>query len=149
SLDVTPAGAPGQTRMWRRSLHETVTKPDDRLDVMACRAQLEPQAADMGVDAARLDLALIAPDPLEQALAGQHPSRPLDEVAEQLELLVGEPDLLSPIAHDVGFELDLPVLVPVALRRLAAPLETAQSHPAARGELLQAERLDHVVVGAH
>ena len=63
---------------------------------------------------------LVAPDALEQPLARQHAAGALDHVAEQLELLVREPDLLAPVAHDVGVELDLPVLVAVALRRLAA-----------------------------
>src|SRR5262245_36245872 len=128
-------------RLWRRSLHEPVAQADDSLDVVAGRPQLQPQPADMGVDAAGLDLALVAPHPLQQALARQHAPRALHEVAEQLEFLVGEPDLLATVAHDEGVELDLPVLVPVALRGLAAALAAAQGHPAARRELLQAERL--------
>src|SRR5262245_13495751 len=105
-------------RLWRRSLHESIAQADDRLDVVARRPQLQPQPAYVGVDAARLDLALEAPHPLEQPVAGQHAPCALDQVAEKLELLVGEADLLSPIADDEGVELDLPVLVPVALGRL-------------------------------
>ena len=70
---------------------------------------------------------LVAPHALEQALAREHAARPLDHVAEQLELLVGEADLLAAVAHDVGVELDLEVLVAVALRRLAAAASARRS----------------------
>ena len=103
----------------------------------------------MGVDAARLDVALVAPDALQQPVAGEHASRAFDHVAEELELLVGEPDLLAAVARDVGVELHLEVLVAVALGRFSRRAGPAQGHSAARGQLLQAERLHQVVVGPH
>src|SRR6266568_8820148 len=115
-------------------LDETIPKPDHGLDVVASRAELQAEPADVGVDAARLDVALVAPDPLQEPIAGEHAPRPLDHGAEELELLVGEPDLLAAVAHDIGIELHLEVLVAVALGRLSRGADPAQGHPAARGQ---------------
>jgi hypothetical protein len=52
----------------------------------------------VGVDAAGVDVGLPPPDTLEEPLAGQHAPGPLDHVAEEIELLVGETDLLAPVA---------------------------------------------------
>src|SRR5258706_6753116 len=130
-------------------LDETIAQSDHGLDVVAGGAELQAQAPDGGVDAPRLHLALVAPPALEQPLTGQDAPRPLDHEAEELELLVGQADLLAPIAHDVRVELHLEVLVPVPLRGLARGTGPAQGHSAARGQLFQAERLHHVVVGPH
>ena len=42
-------------------------------------------------------------------------SRRLHQRAEEVELLVGEPHLLAVVADEVGVELHLEVLVPIAL----------------------------------
>ena len=60
---------------------------------------------------------VVAPDALQQALAGEHAAGPLQHAAQQLELLGGEPDLAAAVPDDVGVELHLEVLVLVALRR--------------------------------
>ena len=58
--------------------------------------ELHPQAADVRVDAARVHVGVVvAPDPLQQPLAGEDAARPLDHAAEQLELLGGEAELGS------------------------------------------------------
>jgi len=52
-----------------RLLAKAVAQAHDRLDVAAGGAQLEAQAPDVGVDAAGLDVARVAPDALQESLA--------------------------------------------------------------------------------
>src|SRR5262245_18373984 len=96
-------------------LQEPVAEADHGLPVVAGGTELQPQPPYVGVDAASLDLVLVAPHPLDEPFADQHAARALEHVAEQLEFLVGEPDLLAAVAHDEGVELHLEVLVPIAL----------------------------------
>src|SRR5262249_56801847 len=90
--------------------HEAVAEADDRLDVVARGPELQPQPADVGVDAAGLHVGVVAPDVLEQPLAGDHAPGALHHVAEQLELLRGEAHLLAAVADEVRVELYLEVL---------------------------------------
>ena len=73
----------------------------------------------------------------------------LHEHAEQLELLGRQAQLAPAVAGHVGVELDLEVLVPVSLGAFRLRPAPPQRHPAARGQLLEAQRLHHVVVRAH
>src|SRR6187401_1658246 len=74
--------------------NEAVADTDHGLDVVARGTELRAQAPHVGVDAARVHLGVLAPHPVEQAFPGEHASGALHHVAHELELLVGEPDLL-------------------------------------------------------
>src|SRR5580692_11132642 len=80
----------GDAPEWR-SIDEPVAQPDDGLDLAAGGAQLAPEAPDVDVDGARLDQALVAPDPLQQPVARHHPVLVLHQVLEELEFAAGEP----------------------------------------------------------
>ena len=105
------------------------------------------QPPDMHVDGAHLDLRILAPDPVEQLLAREHPARMLQEMPQQAEFGRAEMDRLAGARHAVGGEVhrDIGVAQHVVGRvRLGAPDHRAQP----RHQFARAERLDDIVVGA-
>ena len=60
----------------------------------------------MDVDGARVAVLGVAPDVLEQRLAGEHPAGRAGEGAEDLELDVGDPDLLLAQGDHAAVEVD-------------------------------------------
>ena len=61
---------------------------------MGSLLQLLAQVPDVDVDGARVAVLGVAPDVLEQGLAGEHAAGRAGEGAEDLELDVGDADLL-------------------------------------------------------
>src|ERR687886_842362 len=135
-------------RMGMRSSTEHVAGAADRVQQarLAAGLELTPQVGHEHLDRVRGRERVVAPDLLEQPLAGPDDALVAHEVLEQLELALGELDLaLGP--------LDL-VRVRVQRQvaddeRRAAPRRPAAQERAQAGEqLLALERLDEVVVGA-
>ena len=75
-----------------RLFHKPITQPHDSFDLLARRAKLGAQPADMDVDRSRFDEPVVAPHALEQAIAREHAVAVLDEETEQLELAARQPD---------------------------------------------------------
>src|SRR4051794_28011351 len=72
---------------------EAVADATQRLDVCAGFAELLAQALDVGIDGARCDIGIDAPDIAEQGIARLHAAAPRQECIEQAELERGEADL--------------------------------------------------------
>ena len=68
---------------------------EEELGLLRVALELLPQVADVDVDGARVAVLGVAPDVLEQGLAGEHPAGRAGERAEDLELDVGDADLLA------------------------------------------------------
>src|SRR6185436_11473359 len=103
-------------------LDESIPEPDHGFDVVPAQTQLGPQPTDVSVDTAQIDLRVVAPDAVEEALPGEHAPGALDEDAEQLELLGREAQVGPAVARDERIELHLEVRVAITLggRRLRA-----------------------------
>src|SRR5688572_21553636 len=112
--------------------------------------ELHPQPANVGVDAARVHVRIVvSPDPLQEPVTSENAPWPLHHAAQQLELLGGEADLGAAVPHGIGVELHFEVFVLVSQDAARLRPFAPQRGAAARGELLHAEGLHHVVVGAH
>src|SRR5712691_2681661 len=113
---------------------------DDRL-----RAELLPQAGHVDVDHVRARVELVAPDRRQEVLLGDGLSRVADQLPQQQELALRERD-------GPGAVVDLPAhqVDPQAadLERPGAEPGRADAHPHALQQLVEAERLGHVVVRA-
>src|SRR4051795_1391150 len=135
-------------RTGRRSSTQHVPRAADRVQQarLAAGLELAPQVRDEDLDRVRRRERVVAPDLLQEALAGDDDALVAHEVLEELELALGELDLALAA-------LDL-VRVGVQRQvgddeRRAAPRGPAAQQRAQPGEqLLALERLDEVVVGA-
>src|SRR5688572_3007908 len=120
----------------------------DRDEVGHERRQLFAQPPDMHVHRPRASSVAVAPDVAEQQVAGEYTVTVLQEVAQQHELLRREFYVLAVLGHRVRGEVDgqRSDREPGVLRFGAAhaPHERAN----AGDELIRAERLGNVVVGA-
>src|SRR5262245_29941059 len=127
-------------------ISEPVTHASHREEVLRlARVALEllAQVADMDVDRARVAVGGVAPDLLEQHLAGHHAARGAGERREDLELHVGQPDLRATSADGPALEVDLEVAGadrPVAARAATEHLDSAQGRLHAAAELADGER---------
>src|SRR5690606_22838727 len=68
---------------------------DDALGVRRIRLDLGAQALDVHVEGLGVPDVVVAPHPVDQGVAGQHPTRVLGQQREQLELLERELHLLT------------------------------------------------------
>ena len=92
----------------------------------------------------------VAPDALEQLIAGQNEATVVEQLPEEVELLRGELDLIGSDFHLSPAGVDAEIAVPELLALVAAPLGrgAAQNRLYARDELTGVERLRQVVVRA-
>src|SRR4051812_23615763 len=113
---------------------------------LAARLELAPQVGDEDVDRVRRRHRVVAPDLVEQALAGDDQALVAHQELEQLELPVGQLDLALAAVNlaRVGVEDEIAHLHRGGAARRAA----AQQRPDPRQQLLALEWLDQVVVGA-
>src|SRR5207248_7812052 len=128
-----------------------VAEPADRLDRNLVRrlwGELLPQVADVELDLIGRDAVRVAPDELEQLVAAQHLVGMADERRQELELERGELDGAVVDGDDALGEVDRQVAVRVGRLLSLACAGAPQQRLDARNELLAAERLDDVVVGA-
>src|SRR4051795_11798258 len=135
-------------RTGRRSSTQHVPRAADRVQEprLAARLELAPQVRDEDLDGVRRRERVVAPDLLEQALAGHDDPLVAHQELEQLELALRELDV-AVAARDlvrVGVELQ----VGADQRSGSARRPAAQQRAQAREQLLAVERLDEVVVGA-
>ena len=72
-------------------VHEPISQADDRFDLPTRDAEFAAQAADVHVHRARFDRPIVAPDPLEQPIAGHDAILVLDQVLKQLEFAACQP----------------------------------------------------------
>src|SRR6186997_2537146 len=90
-------------------LPEPVADPahgEQVLRLLRVLLQLLAQVADVDVDGARVAVVGVAPDVLEQGLAGEDAPRRTRERAEDLELDVGDFDLLGVEGDHAAVEVD-------------------------------------------
>src|SRR6185312_8654667 len=125
---------------------------EEELWLLRVALQLLPQMADVDVDGARVAVLGVAPDVLEQRLAAEHPAGRAGERAEDLELDVGDADLLAGEGDEAAVEVDRQVRVDD--RATVEALGGGARHPRATqrrfhptAELAHREGLRYVVVG--
>ena len=108
-------------------------------------AELGAEATDVDVDGSRAAVVLVAPDPVEECLAREHPAGVRREEAEQLVLHVGEVERAARDGGLVGLEVQGELAV---LDHLGAEGGAAQGGkvPEPRGELVGRDGGDHEVV---
>ena len=104
----------------------------------------------MDVDRARVAGERVAPDALEQLVAGEHEPAVVEQLPEQLELLRRELDLAVADHHLAAAGVDQQVAVPDLVTFVAPAVERRAAEDAlhARDELAGVEGLRQVVVGA-
>ena len=104
----------------------------------------------MDVHGTRVAGERVAPDALEQLVAGQHEPAMVEQLPEEVELLRRELDLLLADVHlpPAGVDREVAVADDGALRQAALRRRAAQDRLHAGDELARVERLRHVVVGA-
>src|SRR5262249_27691694 len=117
-----------------------------RLDVIARTPELLAQALDVGVDRARRDLGLDAPDVIEQRAAALHAVLALEQGGQELELEGGEHGLATLDPDAVRLPIDAQAAELVDRRGRLGPAAT-QHGLDAQEQLADAEGLDHVVIG--
>src|SRR4051795_7058626 len=113
-------------------------------------AELAAQLPDVDVHRSRVTCERVAPDALEQLVAGQHEPAVVEQLPEEVELLRRELDLLAGDEHLPPPDVDLEVPVPDLLRLHLSPLRDAspQDRLDAGDELTRVEGLRQIVVGA-
>src|SRR4051812_36871968 len=113
---------------------------------LAARLELAPQVGDEDVDRVRRRHRVVAPDLVEQALAGDDEALVAHQELEQLELPISQLDfpLAAADLAGVGIEDEVAYLHRGGATRGTAP----QQRPDPRQQLLALERLDQVIVGA-
>src|SRR5262249_37489083 len=124
----SPRAAGGRTRVsilreltggGRASAHELVAESvqgEDELRMAGVRLGLAAGAGPVDGPRARRGHRVVAPDPVQQLVAGERRPAVLDEVAQELELLGREPER-ERVARDLGaaeVDLDGPEAVEVA-----------------------------------
>src|SRR5215213_2115522 len=134
-------------RIGRRLYAEDVARAADRMEEpgFATGFELSAEIRHEHLDGVRDGERVVAPDLVEQALAGDHEALVAHQVLEQLELPLGEVDLAL-AAGDlvrVGVQREVGGTQRRHPARRAAPQQRAH----AREQLLALERLDEVVVG--
>ena len=103
----------------------------------------------MDVDRARFAVVLIAPDAVQQEVAGEHLAAAEDQHLEELELLEGEGELFAALERLVVRDVDHDVAGAQGLRlALLLGRDAAQEGLDARGKLAHGEGLGDVVVRA-
>src|ERR1700722_5277366 len=135
---------------------ESVADAADReheFGVLGVELDLLAQVADVDVDRALVAVGRVAPDPRQQHVAGEHPARRARQCRQQLELDVGQLDVVAADPHGPFREVDSHL---ADLKRTL--IGTGQCRPRhlrspqrrldPAGELAQRERLGDVVVGA-
>src|SRR5918996_1193868 len=146
---VSPAEvSASRQRIDRRSSPKDIPRSADGVQQprLAAGLELAAQVGDEDLDGVRRRERVVAPDLLEQALAGYDDALVAHEVLEELELALGELDLAVAARHLVGVRVQGEV--GDGQRRRPARWAPAQQRAQAREELLALERLDEVVVGA-
>src|SRR6478672_6198739 len=119
----------------------------DQLRRRGIRLDLRPQPLDRDVDQARVAEIVVAPDPVEQDVAGQDLAGVPDELEQQVELGPGERDLRAVAKHAAASDVDRE-----CTEAQGGDVVTAAGPPE-RGpdpgdQLRQVEGLADVVVGA-
>src|SRR5215211_8814047 len=130
----------------RRGLVTDTPHRDDRRSV----AELPTKLADMDVDGPRISRERIAPDPLEQLVAGKDESVVVEQLPEQVEFLRCELNVVAVHLHLAAAGVDEQVAV-ADLRRLhlaALGRGAAEDRLHASDQLPWIERLRQVVVRA-
>ena len=139
------AQAHGQSRGTRMRVADAAHRLDER---RAQAVDLAPQVAHVGLDDVGVAAEVVVPHVVEDLVLGEHAAGVEHEVAQELELGGRELDVVAGAPHLVGVLVELEVGDDHAphgrLRGLHAPQDGAD----ARHELLDAERLGHVVVAA-
>ena len=120
----------------------------DGLDLPAGAPEFRAEPADVHVDRSRLHNALVAPDPLQQAIARDHAILVLHQKAEQIELAPGESDLAPVHEHGHGVEIGKQMRAAIGQGQRFVTGPPPQHRPHARRQFAQAERLGHIIVGA-
>src|SRR5438105_8894042 len=112
---------------------------------------LGPEALDVDVEGLRVADVARPPHPVHQGVAGEDPAGVDQQQLEEVELLEGQLDGLAPHRHLVadGVEADVGHLDDLGGGVLLLAGGPAEGGPDAGHQLPEAERLGHVVVGAH
>src|SRR5215207_8726792 len=146
---VSTADPPAsRQRIGRRLYAEDVARAADRVKEpgLATGFQLPAEVRDEHLDGVRDGERVVAPDLVEELLAGDHQALVAHEVLEQLELALRELHPALAAVHLVRVRVQREV--PDAQRRHAAGRAAAQERAHAGQQLLALERLDEVVVRA-
>ena len=114
---------------------------------LAVRVQRPPEPADRGVDGAQLDVLIAPPDQIEQLIAREHPAGAFEQLAQQAELGRAEMHLAAAARHPVRRKVHDEVGKAQRLPGERRP-DPAQDGAHPRDQLVDRERLGHVVVGA-
>src|SRR5262245_36070333 len=143
----------GLNRDMARLAPEAVAHPahgEEKLGVFRVLLQLLAQVADVDVYGARIAVLGIAPDVLEQRLAAEHAAGRARQRGEDLELDVGDADLLRAQGDHAPLEVDLQLAAVEGLLvgRLRDHPRAPQGGLDAAAELAHREGLGYVVVGA-
>src|SRR5215212_4811797 len=135
-------------RMGSRLYAEDVACAADRMKEpgLATGFQLPPQVGHEHLDRVRDRERVVAPDLVEQLLAGDHQPLVAHQVLEQLELALGQLDRALAAMHLVRVRVEGEVAD--AQRGHPARRPAPQQRAQPREQLLALERLDEVVVGA-
>src|SRR3954469_21394972 len=135
-------------RTGRRSSTQHVPRAADGVQEprLAAGLELAPEVRDEDLDGVRRREGVVAPDLLQQALAGHDDALVAHEVLEQLELALGQLDRAVAAVDLVRVRVQREVGDDE--RGRAARRPPAQEGAQAREQLLALERLDDVVVGA-
>src|SRR3954451_12080151 len=143
----------GLSRGTRLLLPEQVTDPahgEEELGLFGVALELLAQMADVHVDGSGIAVLGVPPDVLEQRLAGENPTGRAGERTEDLELDIGDADLLLAQGDHAAAEVDLEVALVdrLLVGRLADHPRAPQRRLDPAAELAHREGLGYVVVGA-
>lgn len=130
-----------------RLFGDAVADAAHRFNQAAHRAELLAQRADMHVHRASFAAVVVVPDLREDLVARQHDAAVLEQVAEQLELLVGQRNLAALHRHVTALDIDKQRVGRIVLF-VALLCGAAQQCLHARDKLHHAEGLWDVVVRA-
>ena len=129
-------------------LGDAVAEAADRLDAIRGAAQFFPETADVDIHGAGLDGDVVAPDLVEENLAGLDAAGALHEEGEELELGGGQDDGLALDRHGMAEAVQDQVAGAEGIGRLVAALRAADLGFDAEDEFAGAEGLGHVIVRA-
>ena len=114
---------------------------------LAGGVDLLAQVADVGLHDVRVAAEVVVPDVVQDLRLAQHPAGVGEQVAQQPELGGRELHELAGAPHLAALLVQLQVLVDQAPPGVLLAAGAAQHRAHAGHQLLEAERLDHVVVG--